>query len=186
MMDGPELIPLEAARAAQEPWAAPDMSVLKEGRRQPPELPLDVFGPFWAMWVAATAEGCSAPRDYVATGLLGIASVLIGNAGWVSPWPGWSEPSALWIANIGIPSSGKSPAMDSLLNIVANIESEMAAGFSDELRQWRTQREAAKVARALWEADVKAAVNEGVPPPDMPEAADVECAPGTGQVTSEI
>ena len=146
MMDGPELITLEAARAAQEPWHTPDMTVLKEGRRQPPELPLDVFGPYWAGWIGATAEGCSAPRDYVATGVLGITGALIGNARWVSPWTGWSEPSALWIANIGSPSSGKSPAMDSLLKIVADIEYEMAAGFSDELRQsTRVRRRSAKI-----------------------------------------
>ena len=134
-------------------------------------MPIDVFGLFWAEWIEATAEGCSAPRDYVATGLLSIASALIGNARWVSPWPGWSEPPALWIANIGSPSSGKSPAMDPLLKIVADIEYEMAEGFSDDRRQWQTRREAAKVARSLWESEVKTAVNNGVPPPDMPKAA---------------
>ena len=113
MMDGPELITLEAARAAQEPWPTPDMTVLNEGRRRPPELPTDVFGPFWAKWVVATAEGCSAPRDYVATGVLGITGALIGNARWVSPWTGWSEPSALWIANIGSPSSGTATSHNS-------------------------------------------------------------------------
>ena len=81
-------------------------------RRPPPQLPLDVFGPFWSDWIATAAEAASAPPDYVVGPVLAGASTLIGNARWVSPWRGWKEPPILWIGVVGDPSAGKSPGAD--------------------------------------------------------------------------
>jgi hypothetical protein len=164
---------IRAAIEMAEPfdaWPEPDLSVLNEGRRRPPELPVEVFGP-WKEWLNATAAGCSAPVDYVAASLLASAAATIGNARWVKPWDGWKEPCSLWFAAVGKPSSGKSPATTPILEILRLIEQGMAEGFEDKLLQWETDKEAAKVARENWQSEIKQADRESTPPPVMPALA---------------
>uniref|UniRef100_A0A6M3XW27 Uncharacterized protein n=1 Tax=viral metagenome TaxID=1070528 RepID=A0A6M3XW27_9ZZZZ len=58
-------------------WAAPDMSVLSGGRRDPVEMPGDLFGPAWPL-LETIAEGvCTAP-DYPGMALLASCASLIG------------------------------------------------------------------------------------------------------------
>ena len=35
------------------------MSAAQQNRRPPPQLPLEVFGPFWADWITTAAEAAS-------------------------------------------------------------------------------------------------------------------------------
>ena len=58
------------------PWAEPDMAVLRLHRRLPPQLPMSVVGPVWEAWISATA----CPPDYVLAPLLASVSALIGHA----------------------------------------------------------------------------------------------------------
>ena len=53
--------------------------------------------------------------DYVVGTLLAVAASLIANVRWGSPWKGWKEPTHLFVMIIGLPSMGKSPAMDAVL-----------------------------------------------------------------------
>ena len=96
---------------------------------------------------------------------------MIGNSRWVSPWDGWKEPPVLWMAEVGDPSSGKSPGQDTVREPLAILEAEFAADHPEELRRWRTQFEEAKAHLRKWESEVKDAVNKGYPPPEMPTAA---------------
>src|SRR5258708_7925544 len=82
-------------------WGDPDMGVLRLHGRPPPPLPLDVFGPQWSGWIAATAEAAAVAPDYVAIPLLTSASALIGNARWAQATPGWVEPPHLWGGVVG-------------------------------------------------------------------------------------
>jgi hypothetical protein len=161
--------------SARQKWdipdaVTPDMSMVDGGRHPAPAMPLEPYGP-WGDWIAAHAEGCSAPIDYVAGGLLAGASSLIGNSRWISPWAGWREPAALWIALVGNPSSGKSPALDAALDLLRTLEGEMAVDFPDTMRQHELDREAAKAKRETWQGEVKTAVKDNTPPPEMPESA---------------
>jgi hypothetical protein len=106
---GGVISPAPIATVVEEDWPEPDLSVLEEHRLPAPQLPLEVFGDYWGSWLSAQAEAKSCALDYVAAGLLAGAGVLIGNARWGSPWPGWAEPPVLWAAGVGNPSSGKSP-----------------------------------------------------------------------------
>lgn len=150
----------------------PDLAVLRMHRRAAPALPLDLFGPFWSGWIADAAEGASAPPDYTASALLAAASALIGNARHVVAWPGWCEPPVLWCASVGDPSSGKSPAADPVMHILAEIEGRDAIGFPMLRRQWETAREGARARKARWQGEVKEAAKIGNPPPPMPADAD--------------
>ncbi|MEX2650011.1 MAG: DUF3987 domain-containing protein [Alphaproteobacteria bacterium] len=163
------MTPLDAGREYM--MLAPDLSVLREGRRPAPALPMEVFGPFWDTWIKAGADAAGAPVDYVAAPLLATASAIIGNARWVTPWRGWNEPPVLWICSVGTPSSSKSPGADPVLGLCRDLESEMAEGFESTHRDWQTRRTAAKVARENWEADVRTAVKNGAAPPLMPPDA---------------
>jgi len=51
-------------------WPLPDMSVLQSGRRDPPKLPLELFGAAWQDWIEGAAQASACPADYVAGPLL--------------------------------------------------------------------------------------------------------------------
>lgn len=159
-----------ALKLKEEEWGEPDMSVLNP-RPKPPEFPTYLFGPFWSKWLTEQAQGKSTPVDYVAGTLLVTASTAIGNSRRVSPWKDWNEPVHLWAALVGNPSSGKSPAMDPVMDMIRQIEAEEAKGHAEALRQYEADVIAAKYVRDQWEKDVKAAAQEGFPPPLKPEAA---------------
>ena len=158
-------------------WPDPDLTILVAGRREPPEFPIEAFGGFWGGWVAGHAENRSVPVDYVAGGLLASTGALIGNARWVSPWQQWSEPPVLWIGEVGNPSSGKSPGLDAALNLLRQIEVEMAEDFPETLRRWETQQETAKAIREKWQSEVKDAIQKDVAAPEMPADAVAPDAP---------
>jgi hypothetical protein len=103
--------------------------------------------------------------------VLASASTLIGNARWVSPWPGWKEPPILWIGIVGDPSAGKSPGADPVLDILRSIEAVFAADFEAIHREWSTARESASCLRQQWERAVKDTTKNGRPPPIMPPNA---------------
>lgn len=161
---------IDAAEPAVEVWPDPDTSFLADARRPAPPLPVEVFGPA-GNWIVAAAEGSASPPDYVAVALLAASSALIGNARWVSPWPGWTEPPIIWAALVGPPSHSKSPAMDPVLTAIHAIEADMACQFPETQRLYETRREAAFVARKNWEADLAEAIKKGILPPILPEAA---------------
>jgi hypothetical protein len=153
-------------------WPEPDASVLRQGRRAAPPLPIEALGPFWGEWVKDAAEGANCPVDYCAAPLLAAGAALIGNARWVSPWAGWEEPSVLWCGIVGDPSSNKSPGIKPILELLKIVEENMAVGFEDKHRQWQTEREMARATLDVWKREVKDAAENGKPPPQMPPAAE--------------
>tara|TARA_R110000824_G_scaffold270881_1_gene459336 strand:+ start:5947 stop:8298 length:2352 start_codon:yes stop_codon:yes gene_type:complete len=165
-----DLFPDAAPEAEGAVWGEPDMSVLNP-RRRPPAFPASLFGPFWSGWITRHAEGKSAPVDYVGVTLLVTASALIGNAVRVSPWESWQEPAHLWAALVGSPSSGKSPAMEPVLDLIGDLEAEGADAFKDRKAAYEADALAAKCAREDWEKAVRASVKDGRQPPAMPDAA---------------
>jgi hypothetical protein len=154
--------------AITEPWHAPDLSYLESGHRPAPAFPLSVFGTFWAAYVERAAQGASAPQDYVATSLLAVASALLANVRWPHAGAAWTEAPVLWFCNVGSPGSGKSPAVDPLLDLLQHVEGLMAGGFEDDLRDYELEREVAEAALSAWKAKVKAAVSNGDDPPIAP------------------
>ena len=153
-------------------WALPDMSVLSAGRRNPPPLPTDIFGSSWPL-IADFAEGSGAPVDYVAIGFLTVAASLIGGKRRVRPYStaNWQEPCIIWSAVVGDPSSNKSPALDAVSNPLRLIEADHALSHGSDILRWETECERAKVEKAAWQENVKAAVKDNLGVPSMPETA---------------
>jgi Uncharacterized conserved protein len=160
---------------APEPWAEPDLTIARLGRRPPPPLPLDLFGPHWSAWITRTAEAGATAPDYVASNLLAAASALIGNARWPQATPGWREPPHLWIGAVGDSGTNKSSGADALMrDILPVIETRMIGDFPDRLKEWKAKAEAAKLATEAWQKDVRIAVGLGNAPPHAPAEAEPE------------
>jgi hypothetical protein len=153
-----------------EDWPEPDLSVFDESRQPAPVFPLEIFQ-YWEDWIRIMAESRSAPVDYVGTSLLSIVSTIIGHSRWVSPWEGWMEPPVIWTALIGIPSSGKSPALEAVLSPVRDLEVEISVDYPDELAEWETKKATAKEARDTWQDEVKTAHKNDCMAPLLPENA---------------
>ncbi|WP_299986663.1 YfjI family protein [uncultured Ruegeria sp.] len=156
-------------------WPEPDMNFGQPCRPLAPVMTesefSSVFGP-WSGWVKTSAEVKNVPTDYVAMTLLGVASAAIGNSRWAVPWDGWKEPPVLWSMLVGDPSAGKSPALDSVLDPVKEIERSLAEEYRRARCEWEAENELASFSLAQWKADAKAAVSEGAEPPLKPKEAD--------------
>lgn len=148
----------------------PDLSILETSVLPAPEFPLTVMGQ-WEGWVSDAARSKGAPVDYVAMVLIVVMASVIGNARTVSPWRGWVEPVILWLALIGNPSSGKSPALDAVIASLQALEKEIGTNYPETLRQFTTLKEAASARDALWQNELKASVKEGREPSVRPEGA---------------
>jgi hypothetical protein len=95
-----EIIELDEARRRvgdgdSAAWSAPDLTLLGDGRRSAPHLPISLLGPFWSEWAEVKAEASSAPTDYTATALLACAGAALANVRWPVAGAGWSEPPVL-------------------------------------------------------------------------------------------
>lgn len=154
-------------------WAAPDPRLLRAELPPAPELPLrDVLGPRLAQWVADAAEAKGAPADYVFAALLAVAGATIGNARWVSPWRGWAEPPVIWTMCIGLPSAGKSPAIDAALQPLRKAERPLRQAAEAQRKAWAEKAELAKLAESTWKEAAKAAISKGNTPPARPTGCD--------------
>ncbi len=151
----------------------PDMAVLQPSSPAP-RLPLHLFGPAWARWIADAAEAAACPVDYVAAPLIATASVLIGHARWAAATPGWAEPPHLWLGVVGDSGAGKSPGADCILGeVLPEIERRMLADYPDQLRAWFTGVELGKAALVRWRHDLRAAERQDLVAPAPPPISEV-------------
>lgn len=155
-------------------WRNPDMSLIGENRRKPPDFPVDAFGEFWADWLHQAAEGAVCPVDYVAGPLLVAAAALIGGVRRVSPWSGWTEPSILWIASVGAPSSRKSPGADPIMSIINEMERAYLAEYQTAYGEWARKNEESALVQAHWEKQVADAISNGITPTAKPDSLKIQ------------
>lgn len=159
-------------------WPDPALRFLKLELPPAPELALhDVLGPRLAQWIEQAAEAKGAPADYVFAALLAVAGATIGNARWVSPWRGWQEPPVIWTMCIGLPSAGKSPALDAALQPLREAERRQREAAEAAIKDWGEQAEVAKLFEATWKETAKAAIKAGETPPGRPDGCDIGPAP---------
>jgi hypothetical protein len=164
-----QIVTLAPEMTERDLWPEPDREVLRQHRRSPPKLPIEVFGPAWGSWITTAAEAAACPLDYVAAPLLASASALIGHARWAQATPGWAEPAHLWIGAVGDSGNGKSPGADCLMrDVVPEIERRMIADFPERLREWRAAVEFSKAADEGWQREVRDAQKRGAPAPLPP------------------
>jgi len=155
-------------------WLEPDARLLRTELPPAPELPLrDVLGPQLAQWVEDAAESKGAPADYVFAAMLAAAGATIGNTRWALIWQGWAEPPIIWAACIGLPSAGKSPAIDAAIQPLRKAERPLRDAAKAELNAWTEKAEIAKLTESAWKEAAKAAIKGGETAPDRPKGCDI-------------
>ncbi len=93
-------------------------------------FPLDVL-PAQARAIAEAASlSISCPVDFAAAGTLATASALIGRSAMLRVKPGYHQSAALFLAVVGGPSSGKSPALKIALAPVWDVANLFRAAGS--------------------------------------------------------
>jgi hypothetical protein len=131
----------------------------------------------WAEWLANAAKGKCAPVDYVVGWFLPVVGAMLANVRRPKPKSDWEEPSLVWTAMVGEPSSGRSPAWDAIAPLVAHIEAIMSAGHDEAMRIFQAEKLAAKYHCDKWEAVVAEAAADGEPLPPKPSNAEEPKAP---------
>ena len=153
-------------------WPELDTSLLEDARGRVPAFPLDVFPDEWRQWVDDTAQSAGTAVDYVAQGVLAAVAALGGAGVRVRVTPAWSESLVLWLALVGSPSSGKSPALASVREQLAQIEEGVREDDEHRRSRHAAKLEDARIANERWKADCESAADEGRPAPLRPlEAA---------------
>ncbi|MDP9471012.1 MAG: YfjI family protein [Chloroflexota bacterium] len=108
-------------------------------------------------YIADGAEAINVPPDMIAVPFLGFTAGVMGNTRAVIVKPGWIERPNLWLAVIGNPGSGKSPALD------------YARQPLDELQREAWERHRADVTEhEIALAAAKATKGNTEPPPEPP------------------
>jgi len=152
-------------------WGDIDPGLLEGARGKIPQFPLHVLPSAWSKWVQEAAQSAGAPVDYVAQGLLASVAGLTGAGVLVQPTPGWHEPLVLWLALVGNPSAGKSPALSTSKRLLDAIEGELRASDDERQREHATKIEQARLMAEKWKEECEAAMERGAPAPIKPAEA---------------
>ena len=152
-------------------WSDLDTSLLEEARNAVPEFPLEQLPPVWRRWVGDTAQAVGAPVDYVAQGLFAAVAALCGAGVEVRVTQAWTEPLVLWLALVGSPSSGKSPALAAVRDKLGDIESGLRAGDEDRRSRHAARLEEARIVGERWRDECQTANKAGRPVPQRPAEA---------------
>jgi DNA-binding phage protein len=78
-------------------------------------FPIDIFPENFKTYILASSHTLNNSVDFMGVALLWLSSLIIGNSIRLEVKRGWQEISTLWIAIVGDPGVGKSPALDSVL-----------------------------------------------------------------------
>jgi hypothetical protein len=76
-----------------------------------------------------------------------------------------------------LPSAGKSPALDAVIQPLRKVERPLRAKAEDDLAAWRERAEVSKLAEKQWKAEAEAAIKAGDTPPVRPAGCDAGPAP---------
>lgn len=155
-------------------WDNPDRSPLGEGRRLAPRFKVEWLGPQLAQWAEGQARATCAPVDYVCAAMLALIGGLLGNRRRPLAGAGWEEPPTLFVAMVGDPSSGKSPASSAVMSLVNAEEASLDADYRNRMRDYETEKVAADAVMAAHKTALREALR-GDPelakalPPALPD-----------------
>jgi hypothetical protein len=119
-----------------------------------PPFPDDVFPLSIRRYVLEGAAALGVPVDMAAVPLLGFAAGVVGNTRMLRVKQGWIVRAILWLAVVGDPGSGKSPALDHARHPVDALQKLAWDRYQDTLEAWEQDALDAKAAKQ--------------PPPDKP------------------
>jgi hypothetical protein len=116
---------------------ADDWGPIRLGTLPPVEpFPIDVLPLPARALVEAAATAISCPVDFPALGILAAASGIIGRSACLLVKPGYFASASLYVALVGSPSTGKSPALHAALAPVRSIAEALDDQWQPEMAQW--------------------------------------------------
>jgi hypothetical protein len=177
--DGATVLKLSQARRSHEHdgWPEPDTRLVEDDHIPAPSIDNDALPAGWGSWITAEAAACGCPRDYVAAALIGGASAWIGNARRCAATADWTEPSHIWIALVGAPSTGKTPALRPIIAASRILERDAEPAWRAACAQHERDAEAADARDVEWRQAVRHATKEGTSPPNRPMNAEATAKP---------
>jgi len=92
-------------------------------------FPVDFFPGPVAHFVNAVSDAIGCPPDFVALPVLVVAGAAVGRSVMLQLKPGYLASAALYGMNVGVPSSGKSPALDAVVRPLWQIDAELQADY---------------------------------------------------------
>ena len=144
----------------------PDMDILKTKILLPaPKLNTKIFKGL-ENWVTQTAENTNAPVDYVAFSLLAGAAGIIGLSRTISTQTDWVQHCAIWLGIVGDPSSGKSPAIKPIRDILNIIEKKRKPYYLKAYREWEGAYILAEQKEKEWHRKIKKNPKDNLSRPD--------------------
>jgi hypothetical protein len=158
-------------------WPLPDMRLVDDDRPPAPALDDDALPAGWGEWITSEANARGCPRDYVACGLIAAASAWIGHARHIAATATWSEQPHLWLALIGPPSSGKTPALRPYVDACRAIERDAEPAWLTALAEHAALTEGARAIEGGWRAAIRAATRTGEALPERPPGAEAPPEP---------
>lgn len=176
--------PPEQAMNEKDTWVKPDMTLVDDCKPAAPKFPDEVMGE-WVAWLKDAAASKSAPPDFVLLALLTTVSALLANVRQGSPWKGWTEPTILWGALVGLPSSSKSPALDVVRDALRPIEEEMAQDYEKVVAEYERAKAMAQMHKLNWQTACKKVKDGNLPPPPE-QATDPDLPPRPRIAISDI
>ena len=105
------------------------------------DFPLDAFPNEMKAFIKCTADSFNQPYEVVGFPLLGMVAGIIGNKRVARTRNGWIIPSSIWVLLHGAPSSGKTPILKSVVDLIDDCESEKIRKFNSELVLYARQKE---------------------------------------------
>lgn len=165
------------AMTDRDMWPEPDIRLVDDDRPPAPALDDDALPVGWDTWITTEAAARGCPRDYVVAGLITTASAWVGNARHTSATATWSEPPHLWLALIGPPSSGKTPALRPIVEACRAVERDAEPAWQAAMTEYVVLAEGARAIEEGWRSAIRAAAKAGETLPDRPPGAEAPAEP---------
>jgi uncharacterized protein DUF3987 len=153
-------------------WPALDRNLVSDDRTPAPVLDYEALPPSLVPLIQAVAQDCGSSPDYVAAYMFGVASAVIGNTRRVSAWSSWVEQLFLWVAAVGLPSSGKTPALDPFHYACSRLQHAMRPDYDAAMAEYRRKTEVAEATKSAYQAELKKAAKDKTIPPPRPDDID--------------
>jgi hypothetical protein len=161
----------------RDTWPEPDMRLVADDRPVAPMLEEDALPAGWERWITEEAAARACPRDYIAAALIGAASAWIGNSRRVAATADWSEPAHLWVALIGAPSCGKTPALEPVIRVSRELERDAEPAWRETCARVERDAEVAKAVEKAWRETLRETASGGGPRPNRPLDAEQPAVP---------
>jgi hypothetical protein len=102
-------------------------------------FPITVLPPTLIAFVEETAWSLNCPPDFVATPLLAVAGGAIGNSRRLCITESHRQSACLFLAVVGEPGSGKSPALEQVTSPLDQADRRWIAEWREELLAWQRE-----------------------------------------------